>query len=320
LARRLVGLFLLIVVSPVLVAQSNKDLDPEDKSKTATYYLRMRDEVRAKEAVEHARTLLHTAAFRDALHNTTSAFPRLYVTGDRFVTATGTAFDAFQLGFPLGVMHSGVKVVLFGEVTDAAGKVVASVEQPAVVSESKSDRFVDCVLFLPVSKGTAAFGIAAGGEVIAVGRAPIDADEAIATSAGVSRLIVSNNIFNLTRMQSPFEPFAFGGTKVIPKPDRSFQRTDEMWLFEEMRNPKLGPDGSPRMTMRIAIERDSKVVANSTMPAEVSPLKGVAGHFGIGTTVDLSALHAGEYTVRLTVIDELAKKSYEQSQSITIVE
>jgi hypothetical protein len=72
--------------------------------------------------------------------------------------------------------------------------------------------------------------------------------------------------------------------------------------------------------MRIAIESGGKMVANSTMPAEASALKGVAGHFAIGTTVDLSALRAGQYTVHLTVVDDLAKKSYERSQSITIVD
>jgi hypothetical protein len=319
-ARRLAGLLLLIVAAPVLFAQSALKPDPEDKSKAASYYLRMRDEVRAKEAVEHARTLLHTAAFRDALHDSASALPHLFVTADRFVTATGITFDAFQLGLPHGVMRGGAKVILFGEITDAAGKVVASIEEPAVVSESKNDRFVECVLFLPVAKASTAFGVAAGGEVIAVGRASFDADEMIATSPGVSRLLVSNNIFNLTQMQSPFTPFAFGGTKVIAKPDRSFQRTDELWLFEEIRSPKTDIDGSPRLTMRITIERDGKTVANTTLPAEASPLKGVAGHFGIGTTVDLSALRPGDYNVHLTVIDELAKKSYEQSQSITILD
>jgi len=104
-----------------------------------------------------------------------------------------------------------------------------------------------------------------------------EADETIATSGDVSRLIVSNNIFNLTQKQSPFEPFAFGGTKVVPKPDRVFRRTDEMWLFEEIRSPTVGVDGTPQLTMRITIESGGKTIANSTMPAEASPLKGVAG-------------------------------------------
>ena len=64
--------------------------------------------------------------------------------------------------------------------------------------------------------------------------------------------------------------------------------------------------------MRITIESGGKPVSNTTLPAEASALKGVAGHFGIGTTVDLSALRPGAYTVHFTVIDELAKKSYEQ--------
>jgi hypothetical protein len=317
-ARRLAGCVVLTGATLVLAAQTNPD--PLDKAKTAAYYLRYRDEIRAKEAVERSRKLLRTPAFRDALHNTTATLPRLFVTADRFVTAAGITFDAFQLGLPTGMMRSGAKVTLFGEVTDSAGKIVTSLEEPAVVSESKTDRFVEHILFLPVSKGVAAFGIATGGEVVAVGRVEFEGDETIATSAGVSRLIVSNNIFNLNQQQSPFEPFAFGGTKVVPKPDRVFRPTDEMWLFEEIRSPNVGFDGTPRLTMRITIESGGKTIAKSTMPAEASPLKGVAGHFAIGTTVDLSALRAGEYTVRLTVVDELAKKNYERTQSITMVD
>jgi hypothetical protein len=319
-ARRLVSVLILGVAAPALLAQETLKLDPEDKTKAAAYYLRYRDEVRAKEVAERARTLLHTAVFRDALHNTASSLPRLFVTTDRFVTATGITFDAFQIGLPSGMMRSAAKVTLFGEITDSSGGVITSLEEPAVVSESKNDRFVERVLFLPATKGVAAFGIAAGGEVIAIGRAPLDADEMIATTSGVSRLIVSNNIFNLTKMQSPFEPFAFGGTRVIPKPDRTFHRTDEMWLFEEVRSPQSGADGDPHLTMHITIRNGDKTVANSTMPADASPLKGVAGHFAIGTTVDLSALRPGEYSVHLTVIDDIAKKSYEQSQVISIVE
>jgi len=153
LARRLAGFVVLTGATLVLVAQTNAP-DPLDKAKTAAYYLRYRDEIRAKEAVERSRKLLRTPAFRDALHNTTATLPRLFVTADRFVTATGITFDAFQLGLPEGMMRGGAKVTLFGEVTDSAGKIVTSLEEPAVVSESKTDRFVEHVLFLPVWKAS----------------------------------------------------------------------------------------------------------------------------------------------------------------------
>lgn len=320
------ALLLTMAIATELVAQTPqtggtgqvRDLDKEDAARTAAYYLRYRDEIRAREAFVAAQKTLRTEAFRDALRDANSKVPRLAVTLDRFVTATGIMFDAVQLGLPRGIMRSGEKVTLFGEVADAAGKVVSSFEEPARIAESKGDLFVERVLFLPVTKAASAFGLAVGNEVIAIGRAPIDAEDVNATSSGVSRLIVSNNIYNMTKMQGPFEPFAFGGTKVVPKPDRAFRRGDEMWLFTEMRGPKLGADGMPRLSMNIAIETGGKTVAKSKIAADPSPLKGVAGHFAVGTTVDSSALGPGEYNVHFTVTDELAKKSYERAETVTI--
>ncbi|HVR38030.1 MAG TPA: hypothetical protein VMU84_02980, partial [Thermoanaerobaculia bacterium] len=163
------------------------------------------------------------------------------------------------------------------------------------------------------------FGVAVGGEIIALGRSSIDFDEVTKTSPGLSHLFVSNNIYNLPRVQNPFDPFAFGGTKVVPKPDRAFRAGDEVWLFAELRNPGVGNDRLPKLNTKIDIEGATRKL-KVPMNIEPLPLKGVDGHFGLGTTIDVSSFSPGEYKVRLTITDTIANRVFQREETIRIVE
>jgi hypothetical protein len=293
----------------------------ENPGNSGDYYNRYGDEVRAKQAVDSSHVALHTQKYRDALHRSGSAQVfNLNVTWDRFATAGGKAFVAVQLGLPGAIVKTGAKVVVFGEITDAKGIVVADFEEPAVVLESKGDAFLERALFVKEPASVATFGVAVGGDIAGLGRVTMDSDAGADPSLGVSRLIVSSDVHNLSQQQSPFEPFAFGGTKVVPKPDRTFRAADEVWLFEEVRNPTVGDDKTPKLTMHVAISGNGKQIETPWQTAEASPLKGVNGHFGVGTTVDVSALKPGSYTVRLELRDAMSKQSYEREQIITIRE
>lgn len=122
--RYLTGLLITFVIALPLFAQTPSGPvnvpggDKLDAAKTAAYYTHYRDEIRAKEAFEASRKMLHTQAFKNALHDAHSTLPQLAVTLDRFVTATGIMFDAVQLGLPHGIMRKDAKVTLFGEITD----------------------------------------------------------------------------------------------------------------------------------------------------------------------------------------------------------
>lgn len=295
-------------------------LDPLDKSKTSAYYLRARDEIRAMEAMEASRRALRTAKFRDVLHDPETKAETLPLVLDRFITAGGVIFEAVQVGLPAPRVRPGTKVTFFGEIKDRDGKVITDFEEPVRVLESKGDLFVERSIFLPVAKANAAFGIANGNDVVGIARVVIDDEELTPASSTLSRLIVSNNIYNLDVIQGPFDPFAFGGTRVVPKPNRAFHRSDEMWLFAEIRNPATADDGKPRLVIQVAIEEGGKTVATTKMAADASPLKGVAGHFGLGTTVDLTALRPGNYAVRMIVTDQIAHRSFERSETIFVTD
>jgi hypothetical protein len=300
------------VASAVSAFAQPRDLD---SAKTSTFYNRLSDEVRAKKAMDKTHAALRTPKFRDALKRDIT---NLTTTSGAFITGNGTVFHALQLGLPRDAAKVDAKVVVFGEIVDASGKTVFDFEEPATLVESKGDLYVDRAVFLPVAKARGAFGVAVNGEVLAIGRAEFD-DGAITKSApGASRLLVSNNVFNMAVQQNPFEPFAFGGTKVVPKPDRSFRPSDEVWLFAELRNPALTDARLPKVSAELEIEGGDRKM-RSAMKLDASPLKGVPDHYGVGTTINISKLTPGSYTIRFTLHDELAARDYEREETITVV-
>lgn len=311
----------LIVVAASAQTPPGNSPRGENPGNTGDYYNRYGDEVRAKQAVDSTHIALHAQKYKDILRSSKPGqLFNLTVTWDSFATAGGKAFIAVQIGFPTGAVKPGTKVTVFGELTDAKGASVADFEEPAVVLESKGDAFLERTLFLNGTASVATFGVANGGDIVGLGRVTMDGDTVADPTKGVSRLIVSSDVHNLPQQQSPFDPFAFGGTKVVPKPDRTFRSTDEVWLFEEVRNPALGEDKTPKLSMHVAIQGNGKQIDMPWQTAEASPLKGVAGHFGVGTTIDVSRLKPGAYTVKLALRDDAAKQAYEREQTITIRE
>ncbi|MEA2489742.1 MAG: hypothetical protein QOH21_1534, partial [Acidobacteriota bacterium] len=289
--------------------------DAMNSAKTGAYYERYADELRAKQRMEHTRNTLKTPRFRQALGGG-DGLVTLNTTVGRFVTGGGTPFLAVQVGLPAGT-KPGTSLTLFGEVVDAAGKVLSDFEVPSTVLESKGDLFLEYSL-LSGAGLSARFGVARGDQVLGVANSALSAVDAAGEPAReISQLIVSNNVFNLSEAQKPFEPFAFGGTKVIPKPDRIFRSADEAWLFVELREQNAKAP-TPAVSIRAAVEGEGRTITGAWQPAEVLPLKGVGGHFGVGTTVDLSSLKPGDYRITLSVRDETAKQVVERMQTISI--
>jgi hypothetical protein len=165
-------------------------------------------------------------------------------------------------------------------------------------------------------KSTGTFGVARGGEILAMTRVTFEPEALTPAAVGVSRLIVSNDVHLLAEAQRPRDPFAFGGTKVVPKPGAVFQRSDEVWLFAELRNPSLAPDGTPHISTKLTVVPSN--ISGRPTPAEATPLKGMAGHYGIGNPIDIHKLAPGDYTVRVVFTDLVSKQSYTREAAIHV--
>src|SRR5436190_11259315 len=229
-------------------AQSSAERTP----KTMTDAERMNDKVIASKAYDaNARNLL-SKQFSEALDAfAPGAQPQLLASWGEFIAVDGRPFIALQLALPNGASPS--DVMLFGRVNDESGKTISVINEKREVESSGNDRFVERALSLPLVKSTGTFGLARGSEILAMTRVNFDPEQVAQGVPAVSRLIVSSDVHVMSGAQGPRDPFAFGGTKVVPKPGGEFRRTDALWLFAELRHPTLDASGVPHFTTKLTI-------------------------------------------------------------------
>lgn len=277
-------------------------------------------------------TALTTAALATAVNEFKAAAKNPYdnqgfATSGEYVTPSGETFVPVMLYLPKSAGLSGdQQVTFFGVVEDASGKSVLAFEEPRILTAAQGDFYVDKSLTLPAGKHRGIFGITQGAKLILAATDMELAGNLDKDAAAVSPLLLSNFVQALTEAQRPTDPFAFGGVKVVPKADKAFRKTDELWYFFEMRNPGLSeteqkPAVQVKMDM-VGKTTDGKPVKMGAALREVEPvaMKGVPGHYGVGNAIPLESFSPGEYTFTLKVIDTVKKASYTLSDTFRIVE
>jgi hypothetical protein len=281
---------------------------------------RTNDNIVARRAFDASARAMLTPKYREAVEHYAPGAADLQAAWGEFVAADGMPFLALQLApRDAAAVKDGERITFFGLVADENGKAIATYNEPQTVVASNGDLLVERTLILPLRKSRGTFGLARRNDIIGVARIDFDPEPLSAASSGISRIIASSDVHILPAVQSPLDPFAFGGTKVVPKPGAAFRKSDEVWLFTELRNPTLGPDGAPHVMTKVEIEGAAKSIPGIAVPAEATALKGVPGHYGIGNTIDVTSLPPGDYNVRLTVTDTVAKQTYKRETEIHIV-
>lgn len=239
------------------------------------------------------------------------------LTWGEFVTPEGESFAAIQLFVPgKSGIEAGRAVTFVGVIEDETGKVVEVHEEPATLTASIRDSFVDDTFMLATGKYKASFGIAENGQVLAMTRTDITIEGIDPKAPGISNLMLANHVFPLTEGQAINDPFAFGGLKVVPKADGLFARSDDFWYFFELRNPGLSEAGAPKVQVKINV--DGKSVEGKPIKMEMPfqevetiPLKGMEGRYGLGMAFPLETFQLGEYTIKMRVLDTILKKSWD---------
>jgi hypothetical protein len=326
-------LSLLLLVALPLFAQRDRDPRgaPGDAHAIGEREIqRTNDELVAKHLSEAAAAErpLRSRKLKDAVTDFQRADYKvapLHVTFGEFVTAKGQYYVAmhFAPSAEVAVPADG-KVTFFG-LLDAGvdvngGGVAWSREEPVVLTKANDGGWYYERSF-PLTPGNrnATFGFALKDQPIAMASLPMLLNPLQRTTRGVSRLIVSNAVFPLAKPQLADDPFAFGGIKVLPKADRTFRKSaDELWIFFEAQNPQLDASGAPKLTAKVTLETEGKSMRGQIGTIEPMALKGVTGHFGVGTTVDVSRVPPGDYLLRVAVTDALANAQYELAEKIVL--
>jgi len=300
----------------------------------------------AAPAAPVAVTELATDAFKAAVAELKTAKNpydnKAYLAWGEYVTSQGQTFVPVGLYVPKASGISG-DVTFFGVVEDSTGKGVLAFEQPATLIAAKDDFYTDKSLTaLPGGKHRGIFGLAQNGKVVALASADMElAGSLDKDAAAISQLILSNNVYALTESQKADDPYAFGGVRVVPKADRAFRASDDLWYFFELRNPGLpeavdGAERAPKVQVKIDIAGTTTAgkPVKTGAPLTEAPaveMKGVPGHYAIGNAIPMQitkdgattptpTLMPGDYSFTIKVIDTIKKTSYTLTEKFKVVE
>jgi hypothetical protein len=142
------------------------------------------------------------------------------------------------------------------------------------------------------------------------------------SAAGVSPLILSNNVYPLSEAQAPDDPYAIGGLKVVPKGDARFAPKGDLWYFLELRNPGLNEQKAPAVQIQVEISgKTAKGPATMKFPlapAELAPLKGEKDRYAVGLAIPLEGFIPGDYTMKVHVVDTVLSKKYDMEKTFKI--
>jgi GWxTD domain-containing protein len=262
-----------------------------------------------------------------------------YATWGEYVTADGEYFVPVQLYVPQSAgITAAQNLTFFGVVQDESGKSVAAFEEPAKLTASKDDLFADrSFTALPAGKYRGYFGLADNGKPVTLVASDMQLAGTLDSAAtGISPLILSNNVYPLSEAQKVDDPFAFGGLKVVPKGDKSFRKTDDLWYFVELRNPGIAEaaapaegaaaaPGTPKVQIKVDVEgtdTTGKKIKMAAPPREIeaAEIKGVPGHFAVGNAIPLASFKPGDYTFTVKVIDTVKKASYTMAEKFKVIE
>jgi hypothetical protein len=248
----------------------------------------------------------------------------IHVTSGEFLASTGDYFIAMQVARrPGGDFADGTGVTLFGEViADSTSKPAMTFEVKRTFHSSKDQLVADVAIKLPPGSYTATVGVALNGTARAMSSLTVTANPIDPKAFGVSRLILSDNIYPLTTPQGPTEPFAFGGLKVVPRGDLPFASDSEIWLFLELRNPGVDERATPGVRARVVLDGPAGATARKrAIPvADLTPipLKGFPGHFGLGIPLDASTLSPGADSVTVELTDTILGRSWSAGEHFSV--
>jgi len=274
--------------------------------------------------------VLKTAAFESAVAEAKEGKVAKNVNAlfAEFVSPNGESYIPLQIYVPASAgIGADAADTIFGVVEDANGKRIAVFEEPAKLTASKGDFFADRTVLVPAAgKYTAVVGLAKGGVVVAVTTVPIEAATPAADAVGVSKLILSDNIYELATAEPVKAPFAFGRLKIVPKGNLSFANNGELGYFVEVNNPGIDTASNlPKLQYKLdLVGPDKKTISAPLTDVQALPLSGSVGpgHYAIVSTIPLGEmkplLKAGDYTLKMKIVDTVTKQSYTVEQPFKI--
>ncbi len=253
------------------------------------------------------------------------------VTYTELVSPMGDYYVPVQLYVPKSANLAADSVTtFFGVVEDSTGTPVTIFEEPATLSSSKGDLYVDRSLTLKPGSYKATLGLAgADGKPVVIAASPLELKDVNKDTAGVSRLVLATDLHETDTAAPAGAPYAFGKLKIVPKGDRVFTNRDEITYFLEIMNPAIDEaTNAPKIQVKlelVPIAKERKPIGAPISDATPLPLAGTPGRgqYAIIASIPLGSmtnpLPPGEYIFRVKVFDQVGKQNWTAEEKLQLV-
>jgi GWxTD domain-containing protein len=275
---------------------------------------------------------LKSAAFQTAVNDLKAGKSgidkNVFVAYSQFVSPSGEFYVPVEVFIPKSSSLTPDSAdTMFGVVEDASGKSVYAFEEPAKLTTSKDEQFVDKTLELPTGKYTAYVGLAKGDVPVVVSSKPLDITTVAKDATGTSQLVLSNNIYETEKAAPVKSAYAFGRLKIVPKANLTFTTADELTYFVELHNPGIDTASNlPKIQVKLELSggKLAKPIPRPLSDVTALPLSGApgAGEYAIIDSIQLegikSVLSPGDYLLKVKIVDTISKQTYNLEQSFKI--
>ncbi|HEV2721439.1 MAG TPA: GWxTD domain-containing protein [Thermoanaerobaculia bacterium] len=274
------------------------------------------------------KTAAYAAAVADAKSGKAALGKGAVLTAVEFVSPSGDYYAPVMLYVPKSAgLAADAADTFFWTVDDASGKRVTAGEEPAKLTATRGDFYADKSINVPAAgKYTVTMGLGKAGAPVVVVSNAVDFNPIGKDASGTSRLILSDNIYELAEAAPEKAPFAFGKLKIVPKADGVFSNKDDLNYFVEINNPGIDTATNlPKLQMGIDLISKGQTVSRLPLSeAAVGSLSGKPGpgHYVLSDAIPLSKLSkplpAGDYTLKMKIVDTVTKQSYTLEQPFKI--
>jgi GWxTD domain-containing protein len=303
-------------MQPILEKARQNTIDASKKSAAAV--TKKDPETKTKHIVGEAPPVT-SAEVKTALDATaTGTAPTeiaLKAFANSFMTSTGEAFSAFAIqtdGSQAGA-KAGVRV------TDSTGKIVSETELPFVnpaANPAEAPGYFQTSLPIVPGEYTVAFVVASQGKTGGVKNTLVVPD--YGGKFAMSSIILSKGHTPISEAKPEKTPYTFGKVKLDPNVNRTFSKTNDLFIVFEAYNFQLDASGKPNVEAKITFQKGSEP-PKQIPPAPANGLVvGKKMTVPTGFSLNEKLFTPGEWKIAITLTDKISGQTAMQEASFTI--
>ena len=234
---------------------------------------------------------------------------------DSFMTSTGESFSTFaiQTEGALASAKAGIRVI------DSTGKTVTETELPFVepaANPTEPAGYFQVDLPLTPGEYSVALVVVSEGKTGGVKKTLVVPDTS--GKFGMSSIILSKGHKQLSEAKPEKTPYTFGKVKLDPNVNRTFSKTDELFIVYEAYNFQMDSGGKPNVEAKIAFQKGSEKPKEIPAAPANGLVTGKKMTIPTGFSLSEKLFTPGEWKILITLTDKASGQTASQEALFTI--